>query len=157
MASKRGMPRGNAANNAANKRPMRIDDDEDEAKAPETVRANKFLQRTGHGNSNANALSPADFNIRIHKCLAQAGNDQFNVGDPTGNYKVAVSTPMGPKENRGKWLPIYKDAVDTARLGQRIQYVVASPSWDSFNSCGMHHFRLIVRLNRVSKRAFVHI
>ena len=97
MTSKRALPRGNAASNAASKRPMRIDDEEDEPKAPETVRGNKFLQRTGHGNSNANALSPADFNIRIHKCLAQAGNDQFKVGEPTGNYKVAVSTPMGPQ------------------------------------------------------------
>ena len=157
MASKRGQPRGNAAS----KRPMRIVDEEDDApslpKEPETVRGSKFLQRTGHGTSNSSTLSPADFNIRIHKCLAQAENDQFRVGEPTGNYKIAVSTPMGPKENRGKWLPIYKDAVDTARLGQRIQYVLASPSWDSLHFCDMHHSRIIVPLNRVAKRTFVQI
>ena len=149
--------------NASGKRPMRIDDDEDESssmsktKEPETERSNKFMKRTGHGKPSFMELTPADFNIRIHKCVAQKDDDQYHIGQPTGNFKVAVSTPIGPKENRGKWLPVFKEAVDTARLNQRIQYAFASPSWDSLNVCDLHHFILIVRLNRVAKRTHVRI
>ena len=149
--------------NAFGKRPMRIDDEDDDSssrskiKEPETERGNKFMKRTGHGQSNHLELTPADFNIRIHKCVAQKDDDQYHIGQPTGNYKVAVSTPIGPKEYRGKWLPVFKEAVDTARLNQRIQYAFASPSWDSLNVCDLHHFILIVRLNRVAKRTHVRI
>ena len=113
-----------------------VDDDEDEPTRqrmaePQTVRSSKFLQRSGHGSAKSSSLLPAEFNIRIHKCMAQKDDGGYRVGEPTGNFKIAVSTPMGPKDDRGKWLPVYKDAVDTARLGQRIQYAFASPSWDS--------------------------
>ena len=93
-------------------------------------------------------LSPHMMDVRIHKCLYTKDNDKGgNVGEPTGNFMLAVSTPMGPAGDRGKWLPIWKSLMDSARLNQNIQCVLLfSPRWDASN-CDMRHskFKMLIK------------
>ena len=110
------------------------DDDAQEQEPSTQPRVSKFMTRTGHG-SNATAASTTSaqsMDVRIHKCLHQKDDDSGQIGEPTGNFMAAFSTPIGPVGDRGKWLPSFKCLIDTARLGQRIQYVHKySPSWDA--------------------------
>ena len=124
-------------------------DDEVSQTVPQTQTKSKFLMRTGHGTAaQLNKLSPSMMDVRIHKCLYTKDSDQGSkIGQPTGNFMLAVSTPMGPVGERGKWLPIWKSLMDTARLNQNIQCVLLfSPCWDTLN-CDMRHskFKLFIK------------
>ena len=125
------------------------DDSDDEESVPQTQAKSKFLTRAGHGTTTQVALSPQMMDVRVHKCLYTKENDQgCKVGDPTGNYMLAVSTPMGPPGDRGHWLPIWKMLVDSARLNQNIQCVlISSPCWDSIKECDLRHntFKLFMK------------
>ena len=125
-------------------------DSDDEVPVPQTQTKSKFLTRTGHGTSAQGCkLSPHMMDVRVHKCLYTKGNDKGgNIGEPTGNYMLAVSTPMGPTADCGKWLPIWKSLIDSARLNQNIQCVLlSSPCWDAFENCDMRHctFKLLIK------------
>ena len=83
------------------------------------------------------ALSPKKFDVRLHQCVAQKDMENgLRKGDATGNWMIAISTPMGPPDDRPKWLGAYKTAVDTARLGSKHTYVntfLHSPCWDPYD------------------------
>ena len=79
--------------------------------------------------------------VRLHRCVAQKDSDSgLRIGDFTGIWMVAISTLVGPPDNRAKWLGVYKSAVDTARLGQKHTYVECFPLLGSFNTfCALLH------------------
>ena len=108
-----------------------IDDVEEEPQQQPLTqqRTSKFLKRTGHGASVGNpALSPKNFDVRLHQCVAQKDMESgLRKGDATGNWMVAISTPIGPPDDRAKWLGVYKTAVDTARLGSKHTFVNTFP------------------------------
>ena len=108
-----------------------IDDVEEEPQQQPLTqqRTSKFLKRTGHGASVGNpALSPKNFDVRLHQCVAQKDMESgLRKGDATGNWMVAISTPIGPPDDRAKWLGVYKNAVDTARLGSKHTFVNTFP------------------------------
>ena len=117
-----------ARNNASKKKV--IEDDDEPAEPPLTQqRTSKFLKRAGHGAAVANpALSPKIFDVRLHQCVAQKDMENgLRKGDATGNWMIAISTPMGPPDDRPKWLGVYKTAADTARLGSKHTYVNTFP------------------------------
>ena len=86
-------------------------------------------------------LSPKNFDVRLHRCVAQKDTDSgLRIGDFTGNWMVAISTPVGPPNDHAKWLVVYKYAVDTARLGQKHTYVTSFPLLESFKTfCDLFH------------------
>ena len=107
-----------------------IEDVDEAAEQPLTQqRTSKFLKRTGHGAAVANsALSPKNFDVRLHQCVAQKDMESgLRKGDATGNWMIAISTPIGPPDDRAKWLGVYKTAVDTARLGSKHTFVNTFP------------------------------
>ena len=108
-----------------------IDDVEEEPEQQPLTqqRTSKFLKRTGHGASVGNpALSPKNFDVRLHQCVAQKDMESgLRKGDATGNWMIAISTPIGPPDDRAKWLGVYKTAVDTARLGSKHTFVNTFP------------------------------
>ena len=122
------------------------DEDEEPSTQPQV---SKFMTRTGHGSNvtSASTTSAQSMDVRIHKCLHQKDDNLGKMGEPTGNFIAAFSTPIGPVGDRGKWLPSFKSLIDTARLGQRIQYVQTySPSWDAKPLCDMHHCKITLFL-----------
>ena len=122
------------------------DDDEEPSTQPQV---SKFMTRTGHGSNvtSASTTSAQSMDVRIHKCLHQKDDNLGKMGEPTGNFMAAFSTPIGPVGDRGKWLPSFKSLIDTARLGQRVSYVQTySPSWDAKPLCDMHHCRITLFL-----------
>ena len=108
-----------------------IDDVEEEPEQQPLTqqRTSKFLKRAGHGAAVANsALSPKNFDVRLHQCVAQKDMESgLRKGDATGNWMIAISTPIGPPDDRAKWLGVYKTAVDTARLGSKHTFVNTFP------------------------------
>ena len=129
-----------AARGSARKQTVIEDEPEEEPVATQR-NASKFLKRSGHGVMGNSQLSPKNFDVRLHRCVAQKDTDSgLRVGDFTGNWMVAISTPVGPPNDRAKWLGAYKSAVDTARLGQKHTYVECFPLLGSFNTfCALLH------------------
>ena len=113
-----------SARNNGKKKVLDDVEEEPEQQPLTQQRTSKFLKRTGHGASVGNpALSPKNFDVRLHQCVAQKDMESgLRKGDATGNWMIAISTPIGPPDDRAKWLGVYKTAVDTARLGSKHTY-----------------------------------
>ena len=118
-----------------------IEDEPEEEPIVTQRKASKFLKRSGHGVLGNSELSPKNFDVRLHRCVAQKDSDSgLRIGDFTGNWMVAISTPVGPPNNCAKWLGVYKSAVDSARLGQKHMYATSFPLLGSFNTfCALLH------------------
>ena len=115
-----------ASASAAGKRPMVPPAKEPPAQEPATIQPqSKFMKRSDHGQVAA-AADKRLFSIRIHECVHQQSTEHGEKGTPTGNWILAVKTPIGPKEYYTKYSDKFKVDSDTVRLNADIQCAFAT-------------------------------
>ena len=70
-----------------------------------------------------NGFSPFAF---TNACINQQSTEHGEKGTPTGNWILAVKTPIGPKEYYTKYSDKFKVDSDTVRLNADIQCAFAT-------------------------------
>ena len=120
-SSKQKVASPEASTSSQQGRPQTVDIDADEVPATQQ-RQSKFLKRTNHGQSFSAQNDYKAFNVRIHECLHQDDHAESGAvkGNPSGNFMVAFSTPIGPRPDFKKWSDLVKLECDTIRLNAKI-------------------------------------